>query len=172
VADIWAGASSWMPQETVTCVQRLRTSTEHSPTSPFHLRPTDPSQPNEETEGYDGRDNDPQNCGRGAPACHARHSRSHERYRQLAFVPSHGAWRNPPALCALQDRPILADNFNTAIVVAALGLVWSTLWKQPVADLMPFVAISLIVLDDDKRHTERGRHGVYIDWADLSKSGV
>jgi ABC-type polysaccharide/polyol phosphate export permease len=34
---------------------------------------------------------------------------------------------------------------STAIVVAALGLVWSTLWKQPVADLMPFVAISLIV---------------------------
>ena len=34
---------------------------------------------------------------------------------------------------------------STAIVVAALGLVWSTLWKQPVADLMPFVAVSLIV---------------------------
>jgi lipopolysaccharide transport system permease protein len=34
---------------------------------------------------------------------------------------------------------------STAIVVAALGLVWSTLWRQPVADLMPFFAISLIV---------------------------
>src|SRR5262249_51476 len=34
---------------------------------------------------------------------------------------------------------------STAIGVTALGLVWSTLWKQPVAELMPFVAISLIV---------------------------
>jgi len=34
---------------------------------------------------------------------------------------------------------------STAIVVTALGLVWSTLWKQPVAGLMPFVAISLTV---------------------------
>src|SRR5258708_15937800 len=34
---------------------------------------------------------------------------------------------------------------STAILVAALGLVWSTLCKQPVADLMPFLAISLIV---------------------------
>src|SRR5215472_6824723 len=34
---------------------------------------------------------------------------------------------------------------STGIMVAALGLVWSTLWKLPVADLLPFVAISLIV---------------------------
>jgi lipopolysaccharide transport system permease protein len=34
---------------------------------------------------------------------------------------------------------------STGIVVAALGLVWSTLWQLPVADLVPFVAISLIV---------------------------
>jgi ABC-type polysaccharide/polyol phosphate export permease len=34
---------------------------------------------------------------------------------------------------------------STGIVVAALGLVWSTLWKQALADLVPFVAISLIV---------------------------
>jgi len=34
---------------------------------------------------------------------------------------------------------------STGIVVAVLGLVWSALWKQPVADLVPFVAISLIV---------------------------
>jgi ABC-type polysaccharide/polyol phosphate export permease len=34
---------------------------------------------------------------------------------------------------------------STGVVVAALGLVWSTLWKLPVADLVPFVAISLIV---------------------------
>jgi len=33
---------------------------------------------------------------------------------------------------------------STAIMVTALGLVWSTLWRQPVAELMPFVAISLI----------------------------
>jgi ABC-type polysaccharide/polyol phosphate export permease len=34
---------------------------------------------------------------------------------------------------------------STGIMVAVLGLVWSTLWKLPVADLVPFVAISLIV---------------------------
>src|SRR5215467_13539878 len=34
---------------------------------------------------------------------------------------------------------------STGIMVAALGLVWSTLWKMPVEDLLPFVAISLIV---------------------------
>jgi ABC-type polysaccharide/polyol phosphate export permease len=34
---------------------------------------------------------------------------------------------------------------SMGIMVVALGLVWSTLWRQPVADLMPFVAISLIV---------------------------
>src|SRR5215470_3133302 len=34
---------------------------------------------------------------------------------------------------------------STGIVVAVLGLVWSTLWKVPVADFVPFVAISLIV---------------------------
>src|SRR5215472_1091450 len=34
---------------------------------------------------------------------------------------------------------------STGIVVATLGLVWSTLWKLPVADLLPFVAVSLIV---------------------------
>ena len=34
---------------------------------------------------------------------------------------------------------------STGIVVATLGLVWSTLWKVPIADLLPFVAISLIV---------------------------
>src|SRR5258708_34953300 len=34
---------------------------------------------------------------------------------------------------------------STGIMVATLGLVWSTLWKVPVADLVPFVAISLTV---------------------------
>jgi len=34
---------------------------------------------------------------------------------------------------------------STGLMVATLGLVWSTLWKQPVADLLPFVAVSLIV---------------------------
>jgi ABC-type polysaccharide/polyol phosphate export permease len=34
---------------------------------------------------------------------------------------------------------------STGIMVAALGLVWSTLWHVPVAELVPFVAISLIV---------------------------
>jgi ABC-type polysaccharide/polyol phosphate export permease len=34
---------------------------------------------------------------------------------------------------------------STGIMVATLGLVWSTLWKTPVADLLPFIAISLIV---------------------------
>jgi len=34
---------------------------------------------------------------------------------------------------------------STGIVVTTLGLVWSTLWKMPIADLLPFVAISLIV---------------------------
>jgi len=34
---------------------------------------------------------------------------------------------------------------STGIVVATLGLVWSTLWKVPIADLLPFVAVSLIV---------------------------
>ena len=34
---------------------------------------------------------------------------------------------------------------SMGIMVAALGLVWSTLWKTPVADLLPFVAVSLIV---------------------------
>jgi len=32
---------------------------------------------------------------------------------------------------------------STAIMVAALGLVWSSLWKMHVADLLPFVAVSL-----------------------------
>src|SRR5215472_373134 len=34
---------------------------------------------------------------------------------------------------------------STGIMVASLGLVWSTLWNMPVEDLLPFVAISLIV---------------------------
>jgi lipopolysaccharide transport system permease protein len=34
---------------------------------------------------------------------------------------------------------------STGIMVAALGLVWSTLWHVPIADLVPFVAISLVV---------------------------
>jgi ABC-type polysaccharide/polyol phosphate export permease len=34
---------------------------------------------------------------------------------------------------------------STGVMVAILGLVWSTLWHLPVADLVPFVAISLIV---------------------------
>src|SRR5262252_3625532 len=34
---------------------------------------------------------------------------------------------------------------STGIMVVALGLVWSTLWKTPVADLLPFVAVSLTV---------------------------
>jgi ABC-type polysaccharide/polyol phosphate export permease len=34
---------------------------------------------------------------------------------------------------------------STAIMVVALGLVWSTLWKVQLHDLMPFIAISLIL---------------------------
>jgi ABC-type polysaccharide/polyol phosphate export permease len=34
---------------------------------------------------------------------------------------------------------------STGIMVATLGMIWSTLWKTPVADLLPFVAISLIL---------------------------
>src|SRR5215471_7935945 len=34
---------------------------------------------------------------------------------------------------------------STGIMVTSLGLVWSTLWKLPVADLLPFIAISVIV---------------------------
>ena len=34
---------------------------------------------------------------------------------------------------------------STGIMVATLGLVWSMLWKMPIADLLPFIAISLIV---------------------------
>jgi len=34
---------------------------------------------------------------------------------------------------------------STAIMVAALGFVWAGLWKLPVAELLPFVAISLVV---------------------------
>jgi ABC-type polysaccharide/polyol phosphate export permease len=34
---------------------------------------------------------------------------------------------------------------STGIMVAALGLVWSTLWGIPVANLVPFVAVSLVV---------------------------
>jgi ABC-type polysaccharide/polyol phosphate export permease len=34
---------------------------------------------------------------------------------------------------------------STGIMVAVLGLVWSTLWHLPIAELVPFVAISLIV---------------------------
>src|SRR5215468_3469039 len=34
---------------------------------------------------------------------------------------------------------------STGIMVATLGLVWSTLWKVLIADLVPFIAISLIV---------------------------
>jgi ABC-type polysaccharide/polyol phosphate export permease len=34
---------------------------------------------------------------------------------------------------------------STGMMVAALGLVWSMLWKMPVADLLPFVAVSLTV---------------------------
>ena len=34
---------------------------------------------------------------------------------------------------------------STAIMVVALGIVWSTLWKLPIASFMPYIAISLIV---------------------------
>ena len=34
---------------------------------------------------------------------------------------------------------------STAIMVAALGLVWSTLWRTPVGELLPFISISLIL---------------------------
>ena len=33
---------------------------------------------------------------------------------------------------------------STALTVAALGFVWATLWKAPVAELLPYVAVSLI----------------------------
>src|SRR5215470_7890753 len=34
---------------------------------------------------------------------------------------------------------------SMGIMIAALGFVWSMLWKTPVADLMPFVAVSLTI---------------------------
>jgi ABC-type polysaccharide/polyol phosphate export permease len=34
---------------------------------------------------------------------------------------------------------------STGIMVAAMGLVWSTLWKVPIAELLPFIAVSLII---------------------------
>jgi ABC-type polysaccharide/polyol phosphate export permease len=34
---------------------------------------------------------------------------------------------------------------STAIMVVALGVVWSTLWKANIRDLMPFFAISLVI---------------------------
>jgi ABC-type polysaccharide/polyol phosphate export permease len=34
---------------------------------------------------------------------------------------------------------------STGIAITTLGLVWSTLWKLPIADLMPYVAVSSIV---------------------------
>jgi len=34
---------------------------------------------------------------------------------------------------------------STAIMVIALGLVWSGLWKVPLAELVPFISISLIL---------------------------
>jgi ABC-type polysaccharide/polyol phosphate export permease len=34
---------------------------------------------------------------------------------------------------------------STAIMVVALGAVWSTLWKVDIRDLMPFFAISLVI---------------------------
>ena len=34
---------------------------------------------------------------------------------------------------------------STAVMVCALAFVWSTLWKVPLADFMPFVAVSLII---------------------------
>jgi ABC-type polysaccharide/polyol phosphate export permease len=34
---------------------------------------------------------------------------------------------------------------STAIMVVALGVVWSTLWKVDIRDLMPFFAISLVI---------------------------
>jgi len=34
---------------------------------------------------------------------------------------------------------------STGIMVATLGVVWSTLWKVPVADLLPFIATSLVL---------------------------
>jgi lipopolysaccharide transport system permease protein len=34
---------------------------------------------------------------------------------------------------------------STGIMVASLGMVWATLWRVNVADLMPFIAISLVL---------------------------
>ena len=34
---------------------------------------------------------------------------------------------------------------STAIMVAALGLVWSALWRTPIGELLPFISISLIL---------------------------
>lgn len=34
---------------------------------------------------------------------------------------------------------------SSAILISTMGLVWSFLWKQPVADMLPFVAVSMIV---------------------------
>jgi lipopolysaccharide transport system permease protein len=36
------------------------------------------------------------------------------------------------------------QTISMGIMVASLGLIWSTLWKMTVADLLPFVAISLV----------------------------
>lgn len=34
---------------------------------------------------------------------------------------------------------------SSAIMISTMGLVWSFLWKQPVAEMLPFVAVSMIV---------------------------
>lgn len=34
---------------------------------------------------------------------------------------------------------------TTGLTVGALGFVWSQLWRQPIANLLPFVAISMVV---------------------------
>ena len=34
---------------------------------------------------------------------------------------------------------------SSAIMISSMGLVWSTLWRQPVAEMLPFVGIGMIV---------------------------
>jgi lipopolysaccharide transport system permease protein len=34
---------------------------------------------------------------------------------------------------------------SSAIMISSIGLVWSLLWRQPVNDVLPFIAVSLVV---------------------------
>src|SRR5271165_6031088 len=34
---------------------------------------------------------------------------------------------------------------STAVMILALGLVWSLLWNQPISELMPFIGVGVII---------------------------